>query len=280
MTDVVTPQQFTGDITSQVEQWIAAALAGAPAYLPGGFDYVMTRPLRIAMNAQPTLGAKFYGDTVARSKIDLRAITDQVPLLITCDTTWSPDGKGDNYWLKFEDIGILANYAGPAVQFGRDDYRDPVNAPEISIQVQNFSTSSLASAIRLNYVLGGKLRLICNVAGPGYALDCRQAGFNVIEGSFSAIGGLGIVLRDGFNTGNQFSAPDIENVFCCFRVFNQQSVGNTLVGGTYSYTSSGVFATAGVSNVLLNPQANPVAPATLSGFRGSMTGISIIGGNA
>jgi hypothetical protein len=273
----VTPNDFDGDVTTKIQQWIAAGLTGTPAYLPKG-NWKPDSPLTVDLSSEPTLGVKFFGDTVARSKIDLTDITTEVPFKVTCSSLWSPDGKGDNFFLKMEDIGFLTNYAGPAVVFGNDDFSDPVNAPEINIQVQNFSTSALAEAVRLNYVVGGKLRLIANIAGSGTALVCRQSGFNILEGSFSAIGGIGIGMKDGYNTGNVFNAPDIENVFCCLRIFNSESVGNTFIGGTWSYSNSGVFATSGSANLLLNPQANSTS--TSASFRAYMTGISIIGGNS
>lgn len=278
--DYAAPQDFSGDMDSKLEQWIAAALAGNAARLPTGI-YATTRQLNIETSFEPTKGAKIFGDGCARSIIDTRLCpVGVVPVYIHCDSTWSGDGKGDNYFLSMKDLGFWGDTAGPLLQVGRDDFRDPVNCPDFDIHCLNFSKSGSAVAVRLNYVVGGKMRLIANTGGPGIALQCRQAGFNVFEGSFGALQGVGIAMQDGFNTGNLFNAPDIENVFCCLRIFNQQTVGNTFIAGTWSYSSSGVFATDGSANMLINPQANPVAPATLTAFRGYMQGVTVLGGNA
>jgi hypothetical protein len=117
--------------------------------------------------------------------------------------------------------------------------------------------------------------MIADVGGNGYGLIMNQCCFNTFQGSYGAWLGTSIRLTDGFNYGNVFLSPDLENVANCVVIDGGNCVNNTFIGGTWSYTSSGIFASAGSGNRIINPNPNPVSPGTVPGFLGSTVGVLV-----
>ena len=258
------------DDTAAITNWIAAVISsGQTGYLPVG-SYKCTKQIVFLLNVAATTGCTFKGDGVGRSTINVAPVTVSPQALVT-----SPPSPAGNDYFKMTDIAIHGNTTGIVFQMGAEDFSDPVNEPVLDIQVLNFNTASTARAVELNYVLNGKLRLIANVGGNGYALTMNQCCFNTFQGSYGAILGTSIYITDGFNYGNVFLSPDLENVANCVVINGVNCVNNTFIGGTWSYTGSGIFATAGSGNRIINPNTNPVSPGSVPGFLGSTIGVLV-----
>ena len=259
------------DDTAAITNWIAAVISsGQTGFLPVG-TYKCTSQIVFLLNgAARTTGCTFKGDGVGRSIINVAPVTVSPQLLVT--STSSP---GDNDYFKMTDIGIQGNTTGIVFQMGSESFSDPVNEPVLDVQVLNFNTNGTARAVELNYVLNGKLRMIADVGGNGYGLTMNQCCFNTFQGSYGAILGTSIRLTDGFNYGNVFLSPDLENVANCVVIDGANCVNNTFIGGTWSYTGSGIFASAGSGNRIINPNPNPVSPGTVPGFMGDTVGVLV-----
>jgi len=258
------------DDTAAITNWIATViLSGQTGWLPVG-TYKCTAPVLFLLNSARTTGCTFKGDGVGRSIIDVRAVTNSPQVLLTCTTS-----PADNDYFKMTDIGMQGSTPGIVFQVGNENFSDPVNEPVLEIQVQNFNTASTAKAVELNYVLNGSFRIVAAVGGNGYALTMNQCCFSTFQGAYSAILGTSIHLTDGFNYGNVFLSPDLENVTNCVVIDGANCVNNTFIGGTWSYTGAGIVATAGGANRIVNPNPNPPSPGTLAGFMGSTVGVLI-----
>ena len=258
------------DDTAAITNWIAAVISsGETGFLPVG-TYKCTKQVVFLLNGAATTGCTFKGDGVARSIINVAPVTVSPQMLVTC--TSSP---ADNDYFKMTDIGIQGNTTGIVFQMGAENFSDPINEPVLNIEVLNFNTNGTARAVELNYVLNGDLRMIADVGGNGYGLTMNQCCFNTFQGSYGAILGTSIHLTDGFNYGNVFLSPDLENVANCVVIDGANCVNNTFIGGTWSYTGSGILARAGSGNRIINPNTNPVNPGTVPGFMGSTTGVLV-----
>jgi len=258
------------DDTAAITNWIAAVISRGPTgFLPAG-TYKCTSPLVFLLNSAPTTGCTFTGDGVGRSIIDVTSVPVSPQVLLS--TTSSATGSD---YFKMTDIGLYGNTTGVVCQVGSETFSDPVNEPVLDLLVLNFNTADTAQAVELNFVLNGNLRLIADVGGDGKGLTMNQCCFNTLQGSYSAILGTGIHLTDGFNYGNVFLSPDLENVTNCVVIDGANCVNNTFIGGTWSYTGAGIVATAGGANRIVNPNPNPPSPGTLAGFMGSTVGVLI-----
>jgi hypothetical protein len=259
------------DDTAAITNWVAAVISsGQTGFLPVGTYKCTSQVVFLLKNAASTTGCTFAGDGVGRSIIDVGTVPVSPQVLITCTST-----PGDNDYFKMTDIGINGNTTGIVFQVGNENYSDPVNEPVLSIKVLNFNTAATAQAIELNYVLNGKFRLVADCGGNGCALTCNQCCFSTFQGSYGAILGTSIRLTKGFNYGNVFLALDLENVANCVVIDGANCVNNTFIGGTWSYTRSGISASAGSGNRIMNPNTNPVSPGTVPGFLGSTVGMLI-----
>ena len=258
------------DDTAAITNWIAAVIAsGQTGFLPVG-TYKCTSQIVFLLNGAATVGCTFQGDGVGRSILNVAPVTVSPQSLVTC--TSSP---GDNDYFKMTDMAIHGNTAGVVFQMGAENFSDPVNEPVLNIQVSNFNTAATDCAVELNFVLNGSLRMVADVGGNGCALTMNQCCFNTFQGSYSAILGTSIHLTKAFNYGNVFLSPDLENVANCVVIDGVNCVNNTFIGGTWSYTATGISASAGSGNRIIVPNTNPVSPGTVPGFLGSTVGVLI-----
>lgn len=250
--------------------WLAATLTGQPLYFPVGTYFVGTDQLILSLEYCQNVGVTVSGDGVGRSIINCMEVKKSPQMLITCPTT-----PGDNVFLSMKGIGVFTKTTGVGVQFGAETYGDPINEPEIDLMVLNFDTSKTAVAVEMNSVLNGDIRLVANTSGAGTSLLLRQASFNHFTGSYGGVGGVAIRLSAGFNDGNVFTALDMENVATCVISDSKHNLGNTFIGGTWSYTRNGVVSTSGRRLVIINPQLNLPKPGTVSGFLGAAVGVIV-----
>ncbi|MDE2102898.1 MAG: hypothetical protein KGL39_36980 [Patescibacteria group bacterium] len=257
----------TTDDTTAIQNWLNAIVStGSIGYLPQG-TYKITSELTLTYG---TTGAVIRGDGVSKSTL-VFASTVAAPNLLIQSTT---PASGSDY-LDIDGIGLQGTVAGTVLQIGLTNFSDAHNEPVINMLVQNFSTSTSAIAVTINYVLNGRLRFIADTAGAGYGAVITQANFCTFEGSYSAIGGQSIHLATGVNTGNVFLACDFENCAYCVVIANANTVSNTFIGGTYSYTVGGISPSAGSDNLFICPAINPVNPGTLAEFLAAGTGVTV-----
>lgn len=257
----------THDDTAAINAAYAAAISSGNAlYFPAG-TYKVTSQLTFACS---TTGVTIRGAGVGLSIINMQSFTTSPNMLITAVV---PANGTDGFVMK--GIGLQGNTTGIVFQIGNESFNDAHNEPELDILVQNFNTTGTARAVELNYVLNGDLRIIADVGGNGYGLICNQVAFSTIMGSMSAILGTSIRMTSGFNLGNVFLNVDLEN--CATGVFSDSAnnQGNTFIGGTWSYTSSGVNSSAGKDLQIINPNINPAGPGTLAGFVGNGVGVHV-----
>lgn len=244
--DTVALQNFINAVT---------ASGGKTGVLQKG-TFRCTSQIVIDMLNCRTTGFSLFGQGVQLSIIDVREVSTNPAVFLTNSTA----GTRDMFYPLMKYIGILGNLNGSVFQLGlyisTDLNPDPINEPEIDLWVYNAHTGPSATATTSTYVLNGYFRLVCNVAGAGFGLILKETSFSVFTGSYSCIGGTGILLSTSYNYGNVFNAPDIENVATCLNISNSLSTNNTFNAGTWQYTTVGVTATAGSSNYIYNPSIN------------------------
>lgn len=260
----------TNDAAAIRAAWLAATLTGQPFYVPVGTYYVGTDQLHLSLEYCQYGGVTVYGDGVGRSIINCMDVKKSPQMLITCPTT-----PGDSVFLSMKGIGIFTKTTGVGMQFGTETFTDPINEPVLDLMVLNFDASKTAVAVEINYVLNGDIRLVANTTGAGTSLLLRQASFNHFTGSYGGVGGVAVRLSAGFNAGNVFTALDMENVATCVVSDSANNLGNTFVGGTWSYTRNGVVSTSGRRLVIINPQLNPPPPGKVTGFLGAAVGVIV-----
>lgn len=258
----------TDDAPAIRSAWRAATLTGQPLYVPAGTYAVGKDQLLLSLADCRFTGVTVYGDGVGRSIINCMNVASSPQMLVTC-----PTSPGDSVYLSMKGIGIFTKTPGVGVQFGAETFADPINEPEIDLMVLNLDRSTAAVAVEINFVLNGDIRLVANSAGPGTSLLLRQASFNHFTGSYGGVGGVAVRLADSFNTGNVFTALDMENVATCVVSESPYSLGNTFIGGTWNYTTNGVSSTSGRRLVVLNPQLNPSPPGRAGRFVGAAVGV-------
>jgi len=256
---------------------LCAALGGVPLYIPEG-RYGFTAAPEIKVDAFRTSGLLIYGDGQQRTILDLRSVTTSPNLQVHCAT--SPTVK-DNYYLTLRDFGVIGQIAGTVLQVGADDFSDPVNMPRFqNLTVQNFDSSASCIAVKMNYVVGGWFDIQVNGGatgengGLGTALVLRQCQFNHFFGSVGTAD-TALRLQDGVNASNVFNCLDMENVNTCVVAASGNISANTFIGGTWSYTTTGIDAVAGVSTYVINPTPAPTAGGTLANFLDGVTGLVV-----
>ncbi|MDV6330685.1 hypothetical protein [Asticcacaulis sp. 201] len=249
---------------------------GAPLYIPEG-RYGFTAAPEIKVDAFRTEGLLIYGDGQQRTILDLRSVTTSPNLQVHC--TVSPPTAKDNYYLTLRDLGVIGQVAGTVLQLGADDFSDPVNMPRFqNVTVQNFNSSASCVAIKMNYVVGGWFDIQANGGatgengGLGTALVLRQCQFSHFFGSVGTAD-TAIRMQDGVNASNVFNCLDMENVNTCVVAASGNISANTFIGGTWSYTTNGIHAVAGVSTFIINPTPAPTAGGTLANFLNGVTGL-------
>jgi hypothetical protein len=250
--------------------YFAATQSGKPLYLPAGNYNVGTNQLNFLLTDVRNTGVTIYGDGVGRTIINAAAVTTSPQVLFNCTSK-----PCDQVFLSIKEIGFYTNTTGTGVQFGSQNYSDPINEPKIDLMVLNFNKAATAVAVEMNFVLNGEIRLVANTAATGTSLKLRQAKFNHFTGSYGGPGGTSVHLTAGFNGGNVFSSLDMENVAVCVRADSPVSSANTFIGGTWNYSKNGVVATAGKRLVVINPEVNPSPPAKVANFVGAGVGFSM-----
>jgi hypothetical protein len=248
---------------------------GIPLYIPTG-RFSFTDAPQIKVDDFKTAGLIIFGDGQHRTILDVCQVATSPSMILHCTTC-----QKDNYYLTMRDIGIEGKIAGTVFQIGEDDFGDPVNMPRFqNVSVQNFDTTSCAIGVRMNYVVGGwfDMQINCGsggrIGGNGIALILRQCGFCHFFGSYGT-SEIAVQLQDGFNFGNVFNCLDMENVKVCVRINSGEARSNTFVGGQWSFSTAGIDARVGLSNMVINPNLAPNASVTAAHFLAATVGLTL-----
>ena len=177
--------------------------------------------------------------------------------------------------MKEGSLFVNASTPSYAVVLGKADFSDAHNSVKLDhLIVNNASTASSAGGCQLNFVLDSDIYAICVSAGGAAGIALEQTQFSRISGAGTAqgTGGRSLVLENGYNFSNTFSALDLEVSPTCLSItFNHNGL-NTFVS-PYFNCQTAVNATDSIGNVLINPN---YGGATVN-FGPSSTGITVIG---
>jgi hypothetical protein len=279
----------TDDSAAIQTAYLQALSTGHALYFPAA-HYHVASALTFLLNDAAQIGVTILGDGPGWSVIDVQSVATSPQVLFTCtrNTRQSGPPACDSVNLVVKGIGFATNTTGIGVQIGADEtasVADNMNEMQLDFSVANYNTSGTSRAIVFNSVYNAAARLVANVAGAGYALVLRNVSFSHFTGSYGSgvdeFGrglGISVWITSGFNDGNVFTAPDFENTKVCVISDSSSNQGNTVIGGTCSYSQSGVISTAGARFLYMNPGVNPVVvPAGSSPppFIGANVGLTV-----
>ncbi|KIP13789.1 hypothetical protein KY49_733 [Burkholderia sp. MSHR3999] len=275
----ITPNDFgaagdriTDDTSAVIKAYKAAAASGKELLLTNW--YRCTSQVQFELASVATTGVRIIG--IGRQNCGLVFDNNVAApnLLITSESKAA-------FYPEYVGWGVKGNVAGVVLQVGDEGLKDEINELTLDLVVNNGSNSPDSCAVEMNGVFNPKVRLVANCGGSGYgdALRLRQTQFGVFEGSFGNAGNC-IHLTGGYSVGNKFDGLDMEMAACAIAIDSRTAVHNTWIGGTIANVLNGVNATAGSSNMLVNPNigipfANLVASAV--GFTVDIPDVSLLG---
>src|SRR6516162_10129340 len=221
------------DDTMAINMTISTAITNNwPVHLSAG-TYKVTSAVSIDYAGQASKGFRLISEAAT---IDGRAIASGPVLRIQCG-------------------GGSTSSPADAVVLGKADFSDAHNSVKLDhLIVNNASTASSAGGCQLNFVLDSDIYTICVSAGGAAGIALEQTQFSRISGAGTAqgTGGRSLVLENGYNFSNTFSALDLEVSPTCLSItFNHNGL-NTFVS-PYFNCQTAVNATASIGNVLINP---------------------------
>jgi HK97 family phage portal protein len=152
-------------------------------------------------------------------------------------------------------VNAAVSIASYPFMLGKYDFSDAHNAIKIDhLLVNNASTSAGAGGCQFNYLLDSDVFAVCVSGGGAAGLALEQAQFSRFSGAGTAqgTGGAGLVLENGFNISNLFSALDLEVSPTCLSITDQHDGMNSWVS-PYFNCNTAVSAVSSTHNVLINP---------------------------
>ncbi len=153
------------------------------------------------------------------------------------------------------DLNAPVSLPSYAFVLGKYDLSDAHNAIKIDhLLVNNASTAPGAGGCQFNYVLDSEVSSVCVSGGAAAGLALEQVQFSRFSGAGTAqgTGGTGLVLENGFNISNFFTALDLEVSPICLSITDQHDGMNTWISPYFNCTTA-VSATGSTHNVLINP---------------------------
>ncbi|HEU0156172.1 MAG TPA: glycosyl hydrolase family 28-related protein [Stellaceae bacterium] len=240
------------DDTTAIQSTINNAIAnGWPVHLPAG-TYKVTAQLTIDYASQAGKGFRLDSEGAV---IDGRAISAGPVLQVECSGGTVASPTGCFYFKEEGTLFVDAATLGYAVVVGKTDFSDAHNSAKIDHLIVNNASSAVgAGGCQFNSVLDSDIYAVCDAAGGAAGLAFEQTQFSRISGAGTAsgTGGRALVLENGFNFSNTFSAMDLEASPTCLSItFNHNGL-NTFVS-PYFDCGTAIDATASVGNVLINP---------------------------
>jgi hypothetical protein len=225
----------------------AALAANQPLWLPAG-TYTLNQQLVIDYSPLAATGFQIISDGAI---IDAAAIPTGAAVAVQCSGGTPTNPKGCFYFHIKGTLFVNANTTGSAVRVGLNDFSDAQNSIKIDHLVVNNGNQSAVAAVRLNYVLNASIFVVADSAG-GTGMLLNQTQFSTIQGAASATGGTAMSISQGYTFANTFQALDLEVAQTCLSITSPYANGNTFVS-PYFNCPKPIFATAGNSNMLMNP---------------------------
>ena len=254
------PDRINAQCYPDLQTATAAALAAnQPLWLPAG-TYMLDRELVIDYAPLAATGFQIISDGAI---IDATA-TGQRAMAIECSGGSPQDSKGCFYFHIQGTLFVNANSAQTAVRFGLNDFSDAHNSAKIDHLIVN--NAGTGYAVRLNYILNADIFAVAVSAGSaGLVMD--QVQFSRISGAASATDGTAMRIERGYSFANTIQAIDLEVAQIGLAITSPYANRNTFVS-PYFNCPTAILATAGNSNMLLNPSygaGQPPAPGSQTG---------------
>ena len=254
------PDRINAQCYPDLQTATAAALAAnQPLWLPAG-TYTLDRELVIDYAPLAATGFQIISDGAI---IDATA-TGQRAMAIECSGGSPQDLKGCFYFHIQGTLFVNANSAQAAVRFGLNDFSDAHNSAKIDHLIVN--NAGTGYAVRLNYILNADIFAVAVSAGSaGLVMD--QVQFSRISGAASATDGTAMRIERGYSFANTIQAIDLEVAQIGLAITSPYANRNTFVS-PYFNCPTAILATAGNSNMLLNPSygaGQPPAPGSQTG---------------
>ena len=254
------PDRISAQCYPDLQTATAAALAAnQPLWLPAG-TYTLDRELVIDYALLAATGFQIISDGAI---IDATA-TGNRAMSIECSGGSPQDAKGCFYFHIQGTLFVNANSAQAAVRFGFNDFSDAHNSAKIDHLIVN--NAGPGYAVRLNYILNADIFAVAVSAGSaGLVMD--QVQFSRISGAASATRGTAMRIERGYSFANTIQAIDLEVAQIGLAITSPYANRNTFVS-PYFNCPTAILATAGNSNMLLNPSygaGQPPAPGSQTG---------------
>ena len=254
------PDRISAQCYPDLQTATAAALAAnQPLWLPAG-TYTLNRELVIDYAPLAATGFQIISDGAI---IDATA-TGNRAMSIECSGGTPNNSKGCFYFHIQGTLFVNANSAQAAVRFGLNDFSDAHNSAKIDHLIVN--NAGPGYAVRLNYILNADIFAVAVSAGSaGLVMD--QVQFSRISGAASATSGTAMRIERGYSFANTIQAIDLEVAQIGLAITSPYANRNTFVS-PYFNCPTAILATAGNSNMLLNPSygaGQPPAPGSQTG---------------
>ena len=254
------PDRISAQCYPDLQTATAAALAAnQPLWLPAG-TYTLDRELVIDYALLAATGFQIISDGAI---IDATA-TGNRAMSIECSGGTPNNSKGCFYFHIQGTLFVNANSAQAAVRFGLNDFSDAHNSAKIDHLIVN--NAGPGYAVRLNYILNADIFAVAVSAGSaGLVMD--QVQFSRISGAASATSGTAMRIERGYSFANTIQAIDLEVAQIGLAITSPYANRNTFVS-PYFNCPTAILATAGNSNMLLNPSygaGQPPAPGSQTG---------------
>lgn len=227
------------DDTSALRQAIASAIAKKiPLLLPQG-KYRVTSTIDLDYAAVARSGFEIISQNAS---IDGTAITSTPVMKIHCSVF-------DCFYFHVSGpFSIFGKTSAFVLVVGNPDYSDAQNSMRFDNLIVN--NGGTGGGTQLNYVLASNIFISSATAGD-VGLSLTQTVFTSISGASSG-NKSAIVIEKGYSYANTFTSMDSEASPVCVTISAANAVNNTFVTPMWN-CDTGVIATAGRDNVIVNP---------------------------
>ena len=242
------------DDTAAINKAIQAALKNRiPLLLPSG-KYRVTSTIHLDYAAVARQGFQLISQNAF---LDGTSIADAPVLRIDCST------DACFYFHASGPLTVLARTTAYAVVIGKPDFTDAHNSIKLASLIVN--NNGKGGGTQFNYVLAGDIYINSVSAGTS-GLALNQTVFTKISGALSG-GEVGLSLENAYSYSNTFISLDLEESPLCVSISSSRAHNNTFIS-TLMNCPTGIRATAGHSNVLLNPMWGGAVTARTQGVTG------------
>lgn len=242
------------DDTAAINDAIEAALKKRiPLLIPSG-KYRVTSTIHLDYAAVARQGFQLISQNAF---LDGTSIADAPVLRIDCST------DACFYFHVSGPLTVLARTTAYAVVVGRPDFADAHNSIKIASLIVN--NNGKGGGTQFNYVLAGDIYINSVSAGTS-GLTLNQTVFTKISGALSG-GKVSLSLENAYSYSNTFISLDLEESPLCLSISSPRAHNNTFIS-TLMNCPTGIRATAGHSNLLINPMWGGVVTTRAQGVTG------------